>query len=99
MKSEDEIEVIELDPEKGDSGSDDSSQFENEDSDADEDHDNGLPSQPISGADPPNHEAQTRLTDEGLPIQQYKSGKRIFLQRHVQMMALSRPQIRSRLLC
>lgn len=85
MRTQDEIEVTEPDVEKGETESDDCSRFE--------DHDARVPWQDVDRPDSRNCDAQLNVTDEGLPIQQHKSGNRIFLRRHVQMMALSMARI------
>jgi len=50
----------------------------------------GIPLQDLGALDPPNNEdLPATLTEDGLPIQQYKAPNRMFLRRQVQMMAIS----------
>lgn len=49
----------------------------------------GIPLPDLGAANHPNSEEGAQVTDDGLPIQQYKVQNRIFLRRQVQMMAIS----------
>lgn len=85
MNDENEIHAVETDPERGENGEDSGFRFTNGDFGP---HVNGTELRDFGVTDPGK---PALVTDEGLPIQQKKTGKTIFLRRHIQMMAISIP--------
>jgi len=97
MNDEDEIQEVEADPERGEKGEYNGFRFANGDFGSGIDYVNGIELRDFGVQDHGKLEDEAQVTDEGLPIQQYRTGQRLFLRRHIQMMAISTPNFPTRL--